>query len=86
MRHLYDPANAQLGSKRLEAVLPANVRDRFREAVRLCCGDTIPSGVLRLAALMGEAMERLEAGNEPMANRKLFEFMVEKLENLDETG
>ncbi|MGI6621208.1 MAG: nucleotidyltransferase domain-containing protein [Bacillota bacterium] len=86
LRHLYDPANAQLGSKRLEAVLPANVRDRFREAVRLCCGDTIPSGVLRLAALMGEAMERLEAGNEPMANRKLFEFMVEKLENLDETG
>ena len=48
LRHLYDPGNAQIGSKRLEAVLPENLRDRVRGAVRLCCGDTIPSGVIRL--------------------------------------
>ena len=82
LRCLYDPANGQLGTKRLETVLPADIRDKLRAAVRSSCGDAIPHGVLQLAALMREAMERLEAENGQTANWKLFEFMVEQIKSL----
>ncbi|HAF66468.1 MAG: nucleotidyltransferase domain-containing protein [Bacillota bacterium] len=86
LRYAYDPANARLGSKRLEDVLPVDIRDRLRAAVKSCCGDMIFQGVLKLAALMGETMERLESQEGHQAGHKadwkLFKFMVERLERL----
>ena len=51
-RCLYDPANGQLGTKRLETVLPADIRDKLRAAVRSSCGDAIPHGCFRSCALI----------------------------------
>lgn len=80
LRHRYDPSNGQLGAKRLETVLPVNVRERLRNALSFCCGDMIPHGVLMLAALMRETMEHLEAESGQRVNWQLFRFMVERLD------
>ncbi len=79
LRHCYDPSNAQLGTKRLESVMPVGVRDELREALRFCCGEKIPSGVNMLASLMQETMEYLEKKSGRKVNWRLFRFMVERL-------
>lgn len=79
LRYRYDPSNAQLGTKRLESVLPVGVREQLRSALSFCCGDTIPHGVLMLAALMHETMKYLETEIGQEVNWQLFRLMIERL-------
>ncbi len=82
LRHRYDPSNAQLGTKRLELVMPISIRNQLRKALRFCCGG-IPDGVKMLASLMQETMEYLEKQSSRKVNWQLFRFMIERLDYLD---
>lgn len=59
LRYRHDPANAMLGSKRLESYLPPALRAEMRKAVASCHGDSLVQGVLALCRIMEDTAREL---------------------------
>lgn len=78
LRHVYDRENGQLGTKRLEAALPQQVRQNLRNALALCGGEKTLEGVLALCHLMKIPLSKLKGGPKDFDSR-LFDLMVARL-------
>lgn len=79
LRHRYDPANGLLGSKRLEAVLPVQLKAMLRSALRDSCGDCPPRGVLTLCDLLRTAWWELPPEQTSPVDWRLFELMYRQI-------
>lgn len=76
LRHRYDPQNAQLGTKRLEKVLPSSTRQELREALSCCCGENTVQGVLALSMLVADTTRHLEGRHKRQVTWALFTYMT----------
>lgn len=79
LRHNYDPANALLGLKRLEQVLPLEVRSSLREATSLCHGNTLVQGVALLCSIMESEARKLELQGACELSWPLFNLMCSEI-------
>lgn len=59
LRHRYDPNSARLGTKRMEPVLPLQIKHQLRNALQYCCGSTLYRGVLALCSLLQSTMQKI---------------------------
>ena len=75
MRYRFDPSNALLGLKRLETVIPEQLKERLRAAVAECHGNTLPQGVLQLCSIMEGVASELEQENDLNLSWPLFRLM-----------
>jgi hypothetical protein len=65
--------------KRLESVLPPELKESLRNAMSACSGESTLQGVLMLAELMENTMRHLEKGHPGSVDWQLFSFMVDRL-------
>ena len=79
LRSLYDPANGQLGTKRLEGRLPPQVREQMRLAVSSIGGSETLATVLSLCRIMRSALATLEEKWQEQADWSLFDYMEKEL-------
>jgi len=79
LRYRHDPANAMLGSKRLESCLPPALRAEMRKAVASCHGDSLVQGVLALGRVMEEAARELAEREGWNLDWRLFRLLMATL-------
>lgn len=82
LRHMCDPNNAQLGSKRLYKKLDKEKYDRLATAMDLLGPSHLPRGVKKLLEITEEAMEELPKEISSKINRIFFDSMAEKIRTL----
>lgn len=82
LRYLYDRRNAQLGMKRLELVIPDNIKHSLRSALANCRAESLLLGVGQLGELMQLAVRELEQRDGLQVDWQMFELMQDKLVQL----
>lgn len=75
LRYRFDHSNSLLGLKRLEKVLPKQLKERLRRAIAECHGVRLPQGVAELCLIMEGVAIELEQKNKLDLSWPLFRLM-----------
>ena len=82
IRQIYDPERAQIGRKKLELFIPANLRERLYQTLDVNTPEKALRSALQLTELMEETVTQLEKQYALQLNWRFFRFMQARLQDM----